>query len=431
MTLPDIPRLYTALAEILAVLVYAQAAPPRAAKPVTYAATAGWAAVLGVFLQLTGSVPLAWWLPCMVAAIAWLYLYLWGTREMNLLEAGYSCARAFILAELAASVEWQLHCVLWPQQRATAPLSVLLLAAVYTAVYGFLYWFERRHAAPTRLTITAAAMLMAVVMAVTAFAVSNLSFISDNGVTMSVMSIFYIRTLVDIAGVLILSVQHEQLREAALHSELSAMDAVLRRQYEQYRQSKENIRLINRRYHELKMQIAAIRAERNQAKQNAALAEMESDIRRYEAENKTGNPVLDTLLTAKSLYCQQHGITLTCVADGAALDFMDTMDLCSLFGNALDNAIESVEKLPDSEQRLIHLVVARQKSFLWIRVENTYDGAFQADGTLPKTTKTDARYHGYGLKSIYDTAEKYGGTAEITTQENQFTLKVLFPIKQK
>ena len=80
---------------------------------------------------------------------------------------------------------------------------------------------------------------------------------------------------------------------------------------------------------------------------------------------------------------------------------------------------------------LIHLVVARQKSFLWIRVENTYDGAFQADGTLPKTTKTDARYHGYGLKSIYDTAEKYGGTAEITTQENQFTLKVLFPIKQK
>ena len=130
-----------------------------------------------------------------------------------------------------------------------------------------MYWVERRHAAPTRLTITAAAMLMAVVMAVTAFAVSNLSFISDNGVTMSVMSIFYIRTLVDIAGVLILSVQHEQLREAALNSELTAMDNVLRRQYEQYRQSKENIRLINRRYHELKMQIAAIRAERDKVKQ--------------------------------------------------------------------------------------------------------------------------------------------------------------------
>ena len=124
MTLPDIPRLYTALAEVLAVLVYAQAAPPRAAKPVTYAATAGWAAVLGVFLQLTGSVPLAWWLPCMVAAIAWLYLYLWGTREMNLLEAGYSCAP-------------RVHSGGAGRQRGVAaPLRTLAAAAGYSTAFG-------------------------------------------------------------------------------------------------------------------------------------------------------------------------------------------------------------------------------------------------------------------------------------------------------
>ena len=60
---------------------------------------------------------------------------------------------------------------------------------------------------------------------------------------------------------------------------LAAMDNVLHRQYEQYKQSKENIRLINRRYHEPKMQIAAIRAERDKVKQDAALAEMEGDMR--------------------------------------------------------------------------------------------------------------------------------------------------------
>lgn len=107
----------------------------------------------------------------------------------------------------------------------------------------FWYLLEQRRATAARLTITTAAMLMAVVMAVTVFAVSNLSFVSNGEATMSV---FYIRTLVDFAGVLILSVQHEQLRENALHSELTAMDNVLRRQYEQYKQSKENIRLINR-----------------------------------------------------------------------------------------------------------------------------------------------------------------------------------------
>ena len=209
------------------------------------------------------------------------------------------------------------------------------------------------------------------------------------------------------------------------------MDNVLHRQYEQYKRSKEGIELINSRYHELKVQIADIRAQRDRAKQDAALAKMENSILQYEAENKTGNPVLDILLTAKSMECQEKQIRMTSVADGHLLDHLSTREICTLVGTALDNAIESVEKLPDSEQRLIHLVVARQKSFLWIRVENTYDGAFRADGTLPKTTKTDARYHGYGLKSIYDTAEKYGGTAEISTQEKRFTLKVLLPVQQK
>jgi len=65
------------------------------------------------------------------------------------------------------------------------------------------------------------------------------------------------------------------------------MDEVLHRQYEQYKRSKEGIRLINSRYHELKIQIADIRAERDRAKQDAALARMESGLRQYEAENKT------------------------------------------------------------------------------------------------------------------------------------------------
>ena len=363
-TLPDIPRLYTALAEVLAAVLYAQAMPLRMDKRLCWGITVVWAGLLAVFLQLTGDVPLVWWIPCMTAAIGWIYLYLWGTRAMNLLEAGYSCARAFILAELAASVEWQLHCVLWPQRGAGKPLSLVLLAVVYAALYGFLYLFEQRRATAARLTITTAAMLMAGVMAVTVFAVSNLSFVSNGEATMSV---FYIRTLVDFAGVLILSVQHEQLRENALHSELTAMDNVLRRQYEQYKQSKENIRLINRRYHELKMQIAAIRAERDQAKQDAALAEMESGIRKYEAENKTGNPVLDTLLTAKSLYCQQHGINMTCVADGKLLDFLSTGEICTIVGTALDNATESVSAEPDPEKRLIRVAIYAQNGFVMPR----------------------------------------------------------------
>ena len=425
MILPDIPRLYTALAEILGAVLYAQAAPSRTAKPVYWGITAGCGALLAAFLYLTGDVPLLWWIPCMAAAIVWIYLYLLATRELNLLEAGYCCARAFIVAECAASVEWQFHCGIWPQRGAGEPLSLLLLAVVYAVVYGFLFCFESRRKIAARLVITPTAMLMAVVMAVTVFAVSNLSFVSGDEVTIVV---FYIRTLVDFAGVLILSVQHEQLREAALHSELAAMDNVLHRQYEQYKQSKENIRLINRRYHELKMQIAAIRAERDKGKQDAALAEMESDIHRYEAENKTGNPVLDTLLTAKSMYCQQHGINLTCVADGTLLDFLSTGEICTIVGTALDNATESMLTEQDPEKRLIRVAVYAQNGFVMLRFENY---CAQPVELGPDGLPRQSSHGGYDLKSVRAAAETHGGTVPLHWENEWFTLRVLLPQKNE
>lgn len=264
-------------------------------------------------------------------------------------------------------------------------------------------------------------MLTAVIMAITVFAVSNLSFVNNSEATMSIR---YIRTLVDLAGVLILTVQHEQLRESALHSELSAMDDVLRRQYEQYRQSKENIKLINRRYHELKVQIATIRAERDQAKQDAALAAMESDIRRYEAENKTGNPVLDTLLTAKSLYCQQHGINMTCVADGKLLDFLSTGEICTIVGTALDNATESVAAEPDPEKKLIRVAIYAQNGFVMLRFENY---CAQPVELGPDGLPLRSAHGGYDLKSVRAAAEAYGGTLTLHWEDEWFTLRVLLP----
>ena len=225
---------------------------------------------------------------------------------------------------------------------------------------------------------------------------------------------------------LILTVQHEQLRESALHSELTAMDDVLRRQYEQYRQSKENIKLINRRYHELKVQIATIRAERDQAKQDAALAAMESDIRRYEAENKTGNPVLDTLLTAKSLYCQQHGINMTCVADGKLLDFLSTGEICTIVGTALDNATESVAAEPDPEKKLIRVAIYAQNGFVMLRFENY---CAQPVELGPDGLPLRSAHGGYDLKSVRAAAEAHGGTLTLHWENEWFTLRVLLPQK--
>ena len=106
------------------------------------------------------------------------------------------------------------------------------------------------------------------------------------------------------------------------------------------------------------------------------------------------------------------------------------MDVCSIFGNTLDNAIESVEKLEDIQKRLIRLAVYTQNDFLMIRVENYYENDLQIENGTYKTTKQDKEFHGYGIKSIRYTAEKYGGYVSISTEENWFSLRVLIPLKQ-
>ena len=197
--LPNIPRLYTALAECLAVGIYALPLGLRFGKTATIASSAAWALALSAFLQATGSVPLAWWIPCMAAAVGIQYLYLWVTRTISLLEAGYVCARAFVLAELAASAEWQLHCFLWPQRSGADGLSLLLLVVVYGGVFGCIWVLEHKHKSPKgHIVISGKAALVAVVMAAMVFAVSNLLFLGDREVDMSV---YYIRTLVEAGDV--------------------------------------------------------------------------------------------------------------------------------------------------------------------------------------------------------------------------------------
>lgn len=420
--LPDIPRLYTALAECLAVLLFTPALAPRFSRAVTGGITLLWAAGLSAFLELTGNVPGGLWIPCMAAAIGLSYLYLWGVWSITLLEAGYHCARAFILAELAASVEWQLHCALWPARGPWEPLSLLLLALVYGTLFGIMCYLQHRRPQPAgHLQIGGSAALTAVMLALTAFAVSNLGFLPGSEIN---MSIFSIRTLVDFCGVLILTLQHEQLRESALHQELSAMDNVLHRQYEQYKRSKEGIELINSRYHELKVQIADIRAQRDRAKQDAALAKMENSILQYEAENKTGNPVLDILLTAKSMECQEKQIRMTSVADGHLLDHLSTREICTLVGTALDNAIESCAAEQDPEKRLIRTAVYAQNGFVLFRVENYCKKPVElgADG-LPLRSA----HGGYDLRSLRAAAQQHGGSMTVHWEDGWFTLRVLLP----
>ena len=428
------PGIYYALAYWLSCTFYIMLNPRKLSGLRLWAVQAGFFVALGGFMTLTDGVATAWFFPCMAVSVGLTLLYIKLCGGMSWTKAGYFCARAFILGEFAASMEWYifyfgLTVLGFPLNNL---VNLLFLILVHGGVFFVMYRLERRHRQGyAELKLSYREVFTAAVLAFAVFAVSNISFAFKGTLFSSQFTaeIFIIRTVVDLGGVAILYAYHVQIQELNMELDMEHLQNLLHMQYEHYRISEESIALVNQKYHDLKHQIQALRLAAPDEKLEY-LDRMEQEIRTYEAQNKTGNQVLDTILATKSLQCQSQGISLTCVAEGEALGFLSPMDVSALFGNALDNAIESVKKLPDPEQRLIHVSVARQKGFLRIRVENCYAGELSFENGIPTTTKQDKRYHGFGLKSIQSTVTKYNGSLTISAKNGWFELRILLPLNQ-
>ena len=96
----------------------------------------------------------------------------------------------------------------------------------------------------------------------------------------------------------------------------------------------------------------------------------------------------------------------------------------------MDNAIEAEIQEPIVEQRLIHISVSSQRKFVLIKVENYYDKQIVINNGLLKTTKMNVRNHGYGLKSIQYSVEKYSGMMTIAVNKKWFVLSIMIPLKE-
>ena len=87
--------------------------------------------------------------------------------------------------------------------------------------------------------------------------------------------------------------------------------------------------------------------------------------------------------------------------------------------------------IPEKEKRLIHLAVYSKKDFLMICCENYCPREVKFRDGLPVTTKQDADYHGYGVKSIRYTAQKYGGSVTMEVRDQWFVLNILIPLRRE
>lgn len=227
--------------------------------------------------------------------------------------------------------------------------------------------------------------------------------------------------------VLALMLERGLFRNQALTDEKNFLTQLVHMQEEQYRTSRANVEMVNIKCHDMKHQISHITSTTDPD----AIRELEQIISVYDSSLQTGNEILDVCLMEKKLLCEKNSIKLDCIANGQCLSFMQPSDLFSLFGNALDNAMEAVCKLDDVEKRIIFVSVKEELGMAIIHVENNYTGELiMADG-IPRTSKDDEFYHGYGVKSIRMVVEKYDGNMALLPQNGIFNLNITIPVPEE
>lgn len=213
-------------------------------------------------------------------------------------------------------------------------------------------------------------------------------------------------------------------RTSVLEEELNIIQSILKKDNDQFTISQANIELINIKTHDLKHQLTNL----SNRIDHSEVEELKKAVSIYDIP-KTGNSVLDVVIAEKKLQCEREEIEFTCMVDGKKLNFMRETDIYSLFGNALDNAVNSVRNVSEKDKRVVSLIVRDAMGLISIHFENYFQGDLIFENGLPLTTNKDKDYHGFGMKSMKYLVEKYDGDLSIKLDDDIFNLNIIFQIK--
>lgn len=204
-----------------------------------------------------------------------------------------------------------------------------------------------------------------------------------------------------------------------LQTSKKALEVLISESKKQYQISKENVEMLNIKYHDLMHRINSF-GDRLSDEEKESVRQVLDD---YGAVAHTGSEAIDVLLAQNRHRCKQLGIELNYYGNANELSFLSPDDVYSLFGNVLDNAIDAVSEIVDVQKRIIEIVVERRGDLVYCSASNYFEGELKMSDGLPRTTKRGkSGFHGYGMKSIRLIVQKYGGSAEVSVENNIFTL---------
>lgn len=205
----------------------------------------------------------------------------------------------------------------------------------------------------------------------------------------------------------------------------------LENDFYEYKLRQDNEDNIRRIYHDMKNHIICIKGlYNNQQDALNYLLKLEKSINNSTTSYNSGNRVVDILLNEKSSTCERKGIKFTSIVNAEKINFIDDIDICTIFSNIIDNAIESSEN-DNINEKFINISSYQKKEFYIFKCINNKSHDILKKNKAIQTSKKEFHRHGYGLKNIKSTIEKYNGSLDIDYNDNEFILSFIIPLKER
>lgn len=385
-------------------------------------------AIPAIFRRITGESPylleiffIGWYSYCFIPIFLISTLLIWFCFKRSYLQILYHCTAAYALQNLGYACRLLVTDVLKLESGTQLYSNYMLLVSVGVWIFAY-FSFERK---TLKNDVYIAEKFPLPVAFLTLMIVNFAWYWAYAFDMMSQATMMYSL----FCSIFLLVVQFGIFDRSKAEQEKMVMEQMYVAMERQRKQSMDSMDLINHKCHDLKHQVRLLRSSViSMEEKEGILEDLEQAVMLYDSVAKTGNQVFDAVLTEKSLQCEQHGINLTYIADGQSLAFMHATDVYSLFGNALDNAIEC-QMGEEPQNRIISLNVAVKSSFLTVNIENFCSNLPQIQKGLPVSSKPRDGNHGFGTKSIQAIVGKYGGRMSIQLDEalHRFSLFIWIP----
>ncbi len=231
------------------------------------------------------------------------------------------------------------------------------------------------------------------------------------------------------SSIILLIVIRKIVEDDKLKLEYELINERIRTNYKSYENINEVHDKLKYVYHDLKNHMICIKNYDTKEEIISYINNLELQISDFENFKNTGNKTLDIILGEKIRLCKKYNIEFEESINISKLKFIKNNDICSIFANALDNAIEACINIDSEIEKRIEAKATYINEFAIIKFINTKTNDIKIIDNRIQTSKPDNKKHGLGIASIKYIVNKYNGETIVNYSDNEFILKIMIPIR--